>query len=158
GGVKAAGLAPGVDRKLVLAELASRIPSLAYIVTSHLWARAILRILGGAAFEGLASQLATGDQIAAFAWEGTVEVDRDDEGTRLRGQKIYVPTALAQYFVILADDQLVVLPRKTPGLRIEPLGTIGMRGSAPAILVLDNVTLPATHRRVDKNQLERLWA
>jgi electron transfer flavoprotein-quinone oxidoreductase len=158
GSIKATGLAPAGDRKLVLTELASRIPSLAYVVASHLWARDILRVLGGAAFEELAAQLASGNQLAAFAWEGTVEVDRDDEGIRLRGQKIYVPTALAQYFVIVADDLLVVLHRNAPGLRVEPLGTIGMRGSAPATLVLDNVTMPVTHRRVDKNQLERLWA
>jgi electron transfer flavoprotein-quinone oxidoreductase len=157
-GIKATGQTPGADRKVILSELANRIPSLAYALASHLWARDIVRIFGGAAFEDVAAHLATGSEMAAFAWEGTVEVDRDDEGIRLRGQKLFVPTALARWFVVLADDQLVVLSRDTPGLRVEPLGTIGMRGAAPATLVLDNVTLPATHRRVDKKQFDRFWA
>jgi electron transfer flavoprotein-quinone oxidoreductase len=156
--VKVTTLAPSVERKIVLTELGRRIPSLAYLVASHFWARDTLRVLGGAAFEELVGRLASGNEIAAFAWEGSVEIDRDDEGVRLRGQKIFVPTALAQWFVVLVDDQLIVLPRETRGLRIEPLGTIGMRGSAPATLVFENVELPPTRRRVDKDQLERLWA
>jgi len=156
--VKSAGLSPSPERKVILSELGRRIPSLAFVVASHFWARDILRVLGGAAFEDVVARLASGKELAAFAWHGTVEIDRDDEGIRLRGHKIFVPTALAQWFVVLVDDQLILLPRATPGLRVEPLGTIGMRGSVPATLVFDNVPLPATRRRIDKDQLDRFWA
>src|SRR5439155_2975241 len=44
-----------------------------------------------------------------------------------------------------------------PGLRIEPQGALGLRGAAPATLVLDRVELPATRCRVGRDDFERLW-
>ena len=155
--VAAAGTIGSAHRKAVLTELGRRNPSLGYVVASHLWATDLLRRFGGPAGEGLIDRIHAAGQTAAFAWEGVVEIDRDDEGARLRGQKIFVPTATAAWFVVLMDNQLVVLPRETPGLRVEPLGTIGMHGAAPATLVFDNVALPAVRCRLDAKQFDRLW-
>jgi electron transfer flavoprotein-quinone oxidoreductase len=153
----AATLGLGAERRALLSELGRRDPSLAYMLASHLWSRDLLAALGGPEFRELVERLGDGSQMAAFAYDGWVEFDRDDEGVRLRGQKIYAASAAADWFVLVADDQLIALRRGTPGLRIEPQGALGLRGAAPATLVLDRVELPATRCRVVREDFERLW-
>jgi electron transfer flavoprotein-quinone oxidoreductase len=146
------------NRKAVLADLGRRDPSLGYTAATHLWARDLLRAFGGAATSDLLHRIGAATELAAYAHAGVVEIDRDDQGVRLRGQKIFVPSAAANWFVLRAGDQLIALPRTTPGLSVEPLGTLGMRGSSPATLVLDNVAMPATRATIDGAAFDRLWA
>ena len=79
-----------------------------------------------------------------LAWEGPLEWLADDEGTTLAGEKTFVPTAGADWFVLLVGNRLVALHSRTQGLRVEPLETLGLRGAELARLVFDAVPAPTS--------------
>jgi electron transfer flavoprotein-quinone oxidoreductase len=141
-------------RKALLVELGRRDPSLAYRVAAHLWARdlANLRALTPAVAQ-TASQWSRGDEWACFAISEAVQAS---DGS-WSGEAFFVPAGSAHSLLLLLGDYLAVVPTDAPGLRIEPLATLGLRGASLARVVLDHVTLPEAQVGADHEHIRRVW-
>jgi alkylation response protein AidB-like acyl-CoA dehydrogenase/electron transfer flavoprotein alpha/beta subunit/ferredoxin-like protein FixX len=99
-------------RKRLLAELARRDPSLAYRVANHLWAHDLTTDFAG--------QLPAGEGWACLAVMG--ETDED----------LLVPARGASTVVILSGPHLSIALPNDPGLSIQPIATLGLRGAGLA--------------------------
>jgi alkylation response protein AidB-like acyl-CoA dehydrogenase len=91
-----------------------------------------------------------GGGTTAAQW--TTRVERDETGYRLSGEKVYVTNApVAGVFLVLAREgdgplglTALLVPRDTPGLRVEPLEpTLGLRGAPMGRVLLADCRLPA---------------
>jgi alkylation response protein AidB-like acyl-CoA dehydrogenase/electron transfer flavoprotein alpha/beta subunit/ferredoxin-like protein FixX len=152
-----AGTLHPAQRKALLAELGRRDPSLAYRVASHLWARDLARLATAAASVAEAGRRwARGDEWACFAVAEAVTA----EGGRV-GEALFVPAQAARSVLLLAGDRLVIVPAdrsgETPGLHVEPLATLGLRGAGMARVRLDGLSLPPSHAVVDHDRIRRVW-
>jgi alkylation response protein AidB-like acyl-CoA dehydrogenase/flavin-dependent dehydrogenase/electron transfer flavoprotein alpha subunit/ferredoxin-like protein FixX len=141
-------------RKALLSELGRRDPSLAFRVASHLWARDLAMVaLGSSAYASEARSIAEGGGLACLAvFE---EIRMAAEG--LAGEAWFVPAGNAQKIVILIGDQLAILEPGAPGLQIEPIDTLGLRGAGLARLRIESADLGSVHATVDRDRMRRVW-
>jgi alkylation response protein AidB-like acyl-CoA dehydrogenase/flavin-dependent dehydrogenase/electron transfer flavoprotein alpha/beta subunit/ferredoxin-like protein FixX len=145
-------------RKVLLAELGRRDPSLAYRAAGHLWARDLAKLAAGAsaALAKASKRWTKGEEWACFA---AVAATSTREGWQ--GEVLFVPARDAQIFLLLVGDQLAVIdvPREphSAGLLVEPLATLGLRGAGLARLRLDQFALPETRATVDAARILRAW-
>ncbi len=129
-------------RKTLLAELGRRDPSLAYRVAHHLWARDVGTLAAASpAFRDRAASWQRADR-----WACLVVLTQDED-------VLLVPAIQADDLVIWRANTLLVVEQDDPGLEIEPLGSLGLRGAGLARvrivgsltpicqLVLDHATL-----------------
>jgi alkylation response protein AidB-like acyl-CoA dehydrogenase/flavin-dependent dehydrogenase/electron transfer flavoprotein alpha/beta subunit/ferredoxin-like protein FixX len=141
-------------RKGVLAELGRRDPSLAYRVASHLWARDIASLRSvSSALAAVGERWARGDEWACFA---SIEAAPNPDG-QWNGETLFVPAGSAGSLLLLLGDQLAVVPMPTPGVRLEPLVTLGLRGAGLRRVCLENLKLPETHLSADYERVHRVW-
>jgi electron transfer flavoprotein-quinone oxidoreductase len=120
-------------RKAILAEVGRRDPSLAYRLASHLWARDLARLaFGSSALMPMAQRWAQVEEWACFA---ALEPVASPDG-QTRAEAVFVPVAHTQSLLVLWEDRLFILSaseaRETAGLRIQPGGTLGLRGAGLA--------------------------
>ncbi|HEV3204436.1 MAG TPA: hypothetical protein VGY77_08640, partial [Gemmataceae bacterium] len=143
------------ERKALLAELGRRDPSLAYRVASHLWARDLARVVSGTSFwSGVADKAAMADE-----WTGFANVDAVQRGEGgWKGEALFVPAIGAGNLLLLLHDHLALVSVDTPGMRITPLATLGLRGAGLAKISLDGLILPETKTTVDRQRIRRVWA
>ncbi len=142
-------------RKALLAELGRRDPSLALRAASHLWARDLARLASGSAAWNLAvTRAARADAWSCFA---VLDAAHGGEGG-WSGEALFVPAAGAGSVVLLLHNQLAIVPVGTPGLRIEPVDTLGLRGAGLARVRLEGLVLPETRTAVDPDRIRRVWA
>jgi alkylation response protein AidB-like acyl-CoA dehydrogenase/flavin-dependent dehydrogenase/electron transfer flavoprotein alpha subunit/ferredoxin-like protein FixX len=144
-------------RKALLAELGRRDPSLGYRVACHLWARDLTRLAAGTATRVPAVQPAIRESDwACFAIIDAIRIT--DAGWS--GEALFVPAQGARTLVLLVRDHLVVvsLAESHPGLTIEPLATLGLRGAGLARLRLERFRLPESHTGVDPDRIRRVWS
>ncbi|MBY0526414.1 MAG: FAD-binding protein [Gemmataceae bacterium] len=145
-------------RKALLAELARRDPSLAYRAACHLWARDLARLSGAAALGKACQRWTRGDEWACFAAADAVQTF----GTGWKGEILFVPAARASSLLLLVGDQLAVIrlsPSETrPGLHVDPLLTLGLRGAGMARIRLDNFVLGDERAAVDRDRIRRAWS
>jgi alkylation response protein AidB-like acyl-CoA dehydrogenase/flavin-dependent dehydrogenase/electron transfer flavoprotein alpha subunit/ferredoxin-like protein FixX len=141
-------------RKALLAELGRRDPSLAFRVASHLWARDLARLhMTGPSFAESADRWTRGSE-----WTCFVAVDAAQmQGAGWKGEALFVPAAGARSLLLLVADQLIIVRVDTPGLRLEPLATLGLRGAGLMRVRLDNLVLPETRVGADYNRVGRVW-
>jgi electron transfer flavoprotein-quinone oxidoreductase len=152
-------------RKALLTDLGKRDPSLAYKVASHLWARDLARLaVGPSAWNQYAERWSKGDEWACFACIDAVPLppvsstERDGrEETRWKGETLFIPGG-AKRLLVLLGDQMVIVPPAFPGIEIEPLATLGLRGAGLARLRLEGFSLPETCSQVDHDRIHRVWA
>jgi electron transfer flavoprotein-quinone oxidoreductase len=139
-------------RKALLAELAGRDPSLAYRVAGHLWARdlASLGSTSGALHE-MAGMFARGETWASFS----IVDNASSDGQSWAGDAWLVPAQGADWLVLLVGEQLVVVPANAPGIQIEPLATLGLRGAGLARVRLAAFTPRDSAAGADRDRLER---
>jgi alkylation response protein AidB-like acyl-CoA dehydrogenase/flavin-dependent dehydrogenase/ferredoxin-like protein FixX len=141
-------------RKVLLAELGRRDPSLAYRTAAHLWARDLARLASGSSALSRAFQRwARGDEWACFA---AVDATQATHGG-WQGEALFVPGQHASSFLLLLGDQLAVAPVQRAGIRVEPLATLGLRGAGMALLRLVEFKLPVEHANVDHDRILRAW-
>jgi len=144
-------------RKTLLAELGRRDPSLAYRAACHLWARDLARLATGSAALGRAAQhWARGDEWACFAIVDAVQTS----GSGWTGDVLFVPARRANTLLLLLGNQLAVLPlgnQPCPGLHVEPLPTLGLRGAGLTRVRLEGLTLPEECASVDHDRIVRAW-
>jgi alkylation response protein AidB-like acyl-CoA dehydrogenase/flavin-dependent dehydrogenase/ferredoxin-like protein FixX len=132
------------DRKHFLANLAGRDPSLAYRVASHLWARDLAILAGGACGEDAKRWT------AASEWACLAVLDD-------RKEALFVPARDAQAVLVLNGQQLQVCSANTLGWSCEPLKTLGLRGAGVMrVRVMDSVR-PDTSQPVDQAGLLRTY-
>jgi electron transfer flavoprotein-quinone oxidoreductase len=141
-------------RKALLAELGRRDPSLAYRAASHLWARDLARL--ATVSSPLAQQSrrwARGDEWACFA-----ALDR----TGGREEALFVPAGPARSLLLLWGERLRVVPLdnpgQIPGLGVEPLATLGLRGAGLVRITATGRPAPDTGLGVDPDRLRRIWS
>jgi electron transfer flavoprotein-quinone oxidoreductase len=141
-------------RKALLAELGRRDPGLAYRAVSHLWARDLARLRGvSAGLTRAAERWAQGDEWACF-----VPVEGVHGATSgWRGEAFFVPAAGASSLLLFLGDQLAVVSPDAPGLRLEPLATLGLRGAGLRRVSLENLASPAASVAADRDRVERVW-
>jgi electron transfer flavoprotein-quinone oxidoreductase len=141
-------------RKGLLAELGRRDPSLAFRVASHLWGRDLAMVaLASSAYAAEARSVADGGGWACLAvFE---EIRMAAEG--LAGEAWFVPARNAQKIVVLIGDQLAIIEPGATGLQIEPLDTLGLRGSGLARLRIESADLGGVHATVDRDRMRRVW-
>jgi electron transfer flavoprotein-quinone oxidoreductase len=114
-------------RKLVLAELGRRDPSLAYRAASHLWARDLAHLAGLSS--EVTDRLRLVDEWACLApiLPNTSEA-------------LLVPARDALVVLVLAGDMVEVFRKdntgKAPGIAIEPLRTLALRGAGMARVLI----------------------
>jgi electron transfer flavoprotein-quinone oxidoreductase len=141
-------------RKELLAELGRRDPSLAFRVASHLWGRDLAMVaLGSSAHASEARSIADGGGWACLAVFEDIRMA--PEG--LAGEAWFVPALSAQKIVVLIGDQVAILEPGAPGLQIEPLGTLGLRGAGVARLHIESADLGDVHATVDRDRMRRVW-
>jgi alkylation response protein AidB-like acyl-CoA dehydrogenase/flavin-dependent dehydrogenase/ferredoxin-like protein FixX len=141
-------------RKALLAELARRDPSLAYRAASHLWARDLVRLAAGsAAWMQIAERIARVEGWACFAMPDVVHAH--DGGWK--GEALFVPATAADTVLLLLPNQLLIAPAGTPGLHIEPLATLGLRGAGLARVRLEGLVVPEARSTVDHDRVCRVW-
>jgi electron transfer flavoprotein-quinone oxidoreductase len=153
-------------RKALLAELAKRDPSLAFRAASHLWARDLARLaVGPSAWNQYAERWSKGDEWACFASIEAVSLTsvssaerNGKEETQWKGETLFVPAGGAKSLLLRLGDQLVIVPTAFPGLRIEPLATLGLRGAGLTRIRLEGFSLPETRSQVDPDRIYRVWA
>jgi electron transfer flavoprotein-quinone oxidoreductase len=137
-------------RKAILAALGRRDPSLAYRVAGHLWARDLAQLATvSSPLTGVARRWACGEEWAAFA-----ALERTPAGT---GQAFLVPAGGAQSLLVLLDDRLHVLPVASPGVALDPVGTLGLRGASLRRVEVSGPSLPGAGLRVDPDRIRRVW-
>src|SRR5439155_10425960 len=138
----------------LLAELGRHDPSLAYRAAAHLWARD----LAGLAPPGSPLAQASQRWAAGEEWGAFVSVDGHETAQGdWKGGALFVPARRAQSLLLLLGDQLTALPVPSPGLHLEPLATLGLRGAGLAQLVLNHLQLPETRTAVDRDRMLRVW-
>src|SRR5262249_45215361 len=133
---------------LLLIELGRRDASLAIRVADHLAASMIgLRSGNGS----LASQpLLKGDWLClADCKAGMVS---DDAWS---GEAVLVPALHAKALVMFLENRAELIPANAPGLHIEPLQTLGLRGAGLARVRLDNYKTTGPQVSADSDQLDR---
>jgi electron transfer flavoprotein-quinone oxidoreductase len=139
-------------RSAILSELGRKDPSLAYRAASHLWARDLASLRPTAPeLSELAERLARGDQWGCFA---EVDAARSPEGG-WHGEAWYVPSRYARTMILLVPNYLGAADIGSPGLRLETIGTLGLRGAGICRIYLDGLQLSGT--TVDQEQLRRVW-
>lgn len=142
------------ERKALLAELGRRDPSLAYRVACHLWARDLARLAGGASALAQASGRWTrGEEWACFAVAEAVQTG----STSWQGEAFFVPAAGVRSLLLLISDHLAVVPTDAPGMRREPLATLGLRGAGMTRVRLEDLKLPAERTAADQDRIRRVW-
>ncbi len=141
-------------RKALLAELGRRNPSLAYRVASHLWARDLAQLrTASPALSQVAERWARGDEWACFAAIDAVQ----PSGAGWKGEALFVPAANAQALLLVLGNHLAVVSPTAPGLRIEPLATLGLRGAGLSRVCLENLALPEARVAADYDRIRRVW-
>jgi alkylation response protein AidB-like acyl-CoA dehydrogenase/flavin-dependent dehydrogenase/electron transfer flavoprotein alpha subunit/ferredoxin-like protein FixX len=141
-------------RKVLLAELGRRDPSLAYRVACHLWARDLALLCGSSNLIANAGERwALGEEWACFALAGPGDAEARD----LDGAALFVPARHAQSLLILRGNQLAVVSADATGVRLEDLDTLGLRGAGIAHLRLEGVRALETCDAVDVDGLNRMW-
>jgi electron transfer flavoprotein-quinone oxidoreductase len=145
-------------RKALLAELGRRDPSLAYRVASHLWARDLARLATVSASLAEAAQRWTrGEQWACFAMAEAARATQ----TGWVGEALFVPAQPAREVLLLVGDRLAIVPadraEQMPGLHIDKLATLGLRGAGLARVRLDGLSLPPAQAAVDRDRIRRVW-
>jgi electron transfer flavoprotein-quinone oxidoreductase len=136
-------------RKWLLAELGRRDPSLAYQAASHLWARDLALLAPADSDVGQAAQRWAAGQ----EWACLAPLDE-------AGKALFVPMAPAAVSLLLfTGDSLRLVPSDKldeSGIKVEPLATLGLRGSRPCAVSASDAGEDAV--RVDPAQARRLWA
>jgi alkylation response protein AidB-like acyl-CoA dehydrogenase/electron transfer flavoprotein alpha subunit/electron transfer flavoprotein alpha/beta subunit/ferredoxin-like protein FixX len=145
-------------RKVLLAELGRRDPSLAYRVASHLWACDLVRLAATSGpWNRWLDDAARGQAWSCFA---IIEATRTPQDT-WRGEALLVPAAGCRFLVLLIQDQLVIVPTQEAsgyaGLEVEPIATLGLRGAGLARIRLEGFALPETRIGVDQDRIRRVW-
>jgi alkylation response protein AidB-like acyl-CoA dehydrogenase/electron transfer flavoprotein alpha subunit/flavin-dependent dehydrogenase/ferredoxin-like protein FixX len=142
------------QRKVLLAELGRRDPSLAYRVACHLWARDLVTLAAGSS--AWSSELNRINQADGWACFATLDAVHQME-PGWRGEALFVPARTASWLLLLLPNQLVLVPANAPRLRIEPLATMGLRGAGIARIRLQGLKLPDTRVAVDHDRIRRVW-
>ncbi|MDW8266230.1 MAG: acyl-CoA dehydrogenase family protein, partial [Gemmataceae bacterium] len=137
-------------RKAILAELARRDPSLAFRVAAHLWARDLARLVPAAALAEAAERWARGEEWACFA-------PLAGRPAAPEAEALFVPALGTRSVLILTENSLTVVPTDYPGLQIEPLPTLGLRGAALARVRLPPAAAPLGAVAVDRDRILRAW-
>jgi alkylation response protein AidB-like acyl-CoA dehydrogenase/electron transfer flavoprotein alpha subunit/electron transfer flavoprotein alpha/beta subunit len=141
-------------RKALLAELGRRDPSLAYRAASHLWARDLARLRSATVpFAQATDRWTSCDEWASFVLVESMQ----QSANGWKGEALFVPAAGARSLLLLLGDQLVILPADAPGLRLEPLASLGLRGAGLVRVSLDQVALPETRSMADYDRVQRVW-
>jgi electron transfer flavoprotein-quinone oxidoreductase len=112
-------------RKMLLAELGRRDPSLAFRVASHLWARDLIRLQAPAWMED-ADRWSRGDEWACLA---ALKPISKSTHASWQGEALCVPAAATRSIVLLLHDRLAVVSLDHPSLSVAPLRTLGLRGA-----------------------------
>jgi alkylation response protein AidB-like acyl-CoA dehydrogenase/flavin-dependent dehydrogenase/electron transfer flavoprotein alpha/beta subunit/ferredoxin-like protein FixX len=142
------------ERKALLAELGRRDPSLAYRVACHLWARDLARLVApNSSLAAAAERWARGEEWAAFAAVQALQTAT----AGWMGEVLFVPAQGAGSLLLLLGDQLAVVPADCPGLHVDPLATLGLRGAGLARVRLDDLQPPEARTGVDHDRVERVW-
>ncbi len=143
-----AAAAPQTDgyglRDVVLEELAATDPALALMASSHLLAVDLLALAGAPQTELEAARVVAatihgGQRAARRLQGGGVEIDVCAD---------FVPTALAQRYLVVVGSDGFLIDADDPRLVIEDVGSVGLIGARIRRLRGDCITVPAA-RRVD---------
>jgi electron transfer flavoprotein-quinone oxidoreductase len=137
-------------RKALLAELGRRDPSLAYSVASHLWARDLTTFFAVTPSNAI-EPWATGKEWACFAPFAS------PKNSTQTPTALFIPARRATRLLILAGDYLSALPANAPGLRIEALPTLGLRGAGLTEVRLEDVDVASFGVKVDSDAVMRMW-
>jgi len=131
-------------RRRILIAVARRDPSLAYRVASHLWARDLATLAGGASSEKAKRWTAVEE------WACLAIIDD-------RGEALFIPGRDAQAVLMLDREQLRICSPGTAGLTLEPLPTLGLRGAGLVRVRASNDLQAETDQTVDRAALLRTW-
>jgi alkylation response protein AidB-like acyl-CoA dehydrogenase len=141
-------------RKALLAELGRRDPSLAYRVAAHLWARDVAQLHPLSPVLIQAAELWTrGEEWACFAVPDVMQSD----GGGWAGEATFVPAAGAKSLLLLLGGRLTLVPVATPGVQVETLQTLGLRGAGLCRVRLDHLVVPENSVTADHDRVERVW-
>ena len=115
----------------------------------------LLVAAGSAALTRAAQQWARGDAWTCFAVIDGVQTS----GDHWSGETLFVPARGAGSVLLLLGNQLAVLSTQQPppGLHVEALPSLGLRGAGLARLRLDNLKLPDERAAVDHDRILRAW-
>ncbi|HEV2946811.1 MAG TPA: acyl-CoA dehydrogenase family protein [Gemmataceae bacterium] len=142
-------------RKTLFAELGRRDPSLAYRVASHLWARDIIQMHDPSAKEQI-DRWTRADEWGCVAFmesvRNPVTFDEDDYF-----QALHVPAMAARSLLLVLPDRIATVPVDFPGLSIEPLRTLSLRGAGLAQVRIRESALPVTAKTLE-GRLNRIWS
>ncbi|MCC6418764.1 MAG: acyl-CoA dehydrogenase family protein [Gemmataceae bacterium] len=128
-------------RKMLLAELGRRDPSLAYRAACHLWARDAIALTG------------TSKPLEPGSWHSFAILSGRAEGA----EALFVPARNGEQLVLLRGDELAVLAGTGSGLTVEPLATLGLRGAGLTRVLLAEKAAAPPWQRIDGERVRALW-
>ncbi|HEX9700679.1 MAG TPA: acyl-CoA dehydrogenase family protein, partial [Acidobacteriota bacterium] len=151
---RASGSAYG-RRDVLLEELAAVDPSLAVLAGQHLLACDLLA--GAAGSDTLAGDLRAGRALATVVSQGSISnrplVSGDDVvdqgealaagAAELHGEAPLVAAALADWLLVVRSERCYLVPAGDPGLRLEPVGCIGLLGAGVRRAAFEGCVVPA---------------
>jgi alkylation response protein AidB-like acyl-CoA dehydrogenase/flavin-dependent dehydrogenase/ferredoxin-like protein FixX len=143
-------------RKMLLAELGSRDPSLAFRAASHLWTRDILSLEAPSSNEPLERW------IRAEEWACLVYLN-EDEGVLSPSvspyfEALFVPAISVRWLLVVLQNQMAIVSVDHPALSIEPLSTLGLRGAGLARVQIQKTILASKLVTVDGDHARRVWS
>lgn len=158
---------PMVPYAAIIRELAYASPSVAVTVSVHnMVAEAIRKFAGPGLRDEILPQLATNDNLSAFAISepdvgsdpssATTRAEPAEGGWKLYGNKMWVTNGVTgRWFIVLArtansgstrDLSMFLLDARSPGVERELIkGKMGIRGSETAEMRLEGVFIPREH-------------
>jgi electron transfer flavoprotein-quinone oxidoreductase len=143
-------------RKALLGELGGRDPSLAYRVASHLWARDILQFQDPSAKEWI-DKWSRADEWACLAVMKPIRnsaTSHPDDNW----EALLVPAMAARSLLLILPDRIIAVPVDLPGILIQSLPTLGLRGAGLADVQICRSVLPPTAKPSDSDRLGRIWS
>jgi len=141
-------------RDVLLEELAAVDPSLSVLAAQHLLA---CDLLAGAAAGSIGADLEAGRAFATVVAQGSFDnqpvtpaaaVEESEPASvgsdiELHGEAPLVATALASWLLVVRDNHGYLVPVDDPGVRVEPVGCIGLAGAGVRRVVFDNCAVLA---------------
>jgi alkylation response protein AidB-like acyl-CoA dehydrogenase/flavin-dependent dehydrogenase/electron transfer flavoprotein alpha subunit/ferredoxin-like protein FixX len=143
-----------VARKALLAELARRDPSLAFRAAAHLWARDLAKFAPLPA--SLTERWGRAEEWACFAILPTAVAGAPGDA-----EALLIPALHAQSILVLEGNRLLAFCKdaagNAPGLAVEPIATLGLRGAGLAKLRRHGGDQPAAEATVFPDLVLRAW-
>ncbi len=146
--------------RILIEELGRRDPSLSWLISHHLWGLQILRNHCEVPDRELEPFYLAKQWLAVSAQHDiqiTTIQDQEDNVVSLTGTAEFVPTALADHFVVIGEQHVALLDTEKDAVSIVQENPCGLKGCRPSKLQLDQTRTNSVWDTTPNGQ-EPIWS